>query len=127
MERLELKREYAVKSLKTLNWILKEPYSIVVQDSVIKRFEYSFEMFWKYIKEYLLVRDGKTANSPKSCFREALSAGLISEDECHLFLVMTDDRNLTSHTYEETLAMELYNKIPGYAAAMEKVLGKTKL
>ena len=122
MEKLKLKRETAVKALKTLNWILKEPFSIIVQDSVIKRFEYSFEAFWKYLKEYLLVREGKTANSPKSCFREALSAGLITEDECHLFLLMTDDRNLTLHTYDETLAMELYNKIPGYAAAMGKLL-----
>jgi nucleotidyltransferase substrate binding protein (TIGR01987 family) len=126
LERLDLKRETAVKALKTLNSALKEPYSEVVRDAVIKRFEYTFEALWKYLKEYLLIKEGKTANTPKSCFREALSAGLLTEDECQFFLEMTDDGNLTSHTYEEVTAEELFKKIPRYDEEMGKLLERAK-
>jgi hypothetical protein len=37
---------------------------------------------------------------------------------------MTDDRNLTSHTYDEELAKELYNKLPQYYKLMEEILKK---
>lgn len=122
MERLELKREIALKTIDALNRSLREPYSEFIQDSVIKRFEFSFEAFWKYLKEYMQIGHGKASTTPKSCFRNALTAGLITEDECHLFLLMTDDRNLTTHTYEELTAKELYNKVPKYVEAMSAVI-----
>ena len=50
MERLKLKE------------ILKEPYSIIIRDATIQRFEYTFEAFWKFIKEYLKQEEGKISN-----------------------------------------------------------------
>ncbi|MGB9638219.1 MAG: nucleotidyltransferase substrate binding protein [bacterium] len=65
-------------------------------------------------------------NSPKSCFRELFSIGLIDENKTIKLLEMTDDRNLTSHTYDEKLAKELYNKLGEYYKLMEEILEKIK-
>lgn len=122
MERLSLKYKDALESLGTLKDILKENFSVIIRDASIQRFEYTFEAFWKFIKEYLKEKEGIITNSPKSCFRELFSLGFISEDETVKLQEMTDKRNDTSHTYKEKVAQNIYNKIAEYALLMEKIL-----
>ena len=43
-----------------------------------------------------------------------------------LFLQMTDDRNLTSHTYKEEVARLIYGKLKEYSALMEKLFRQSK-
>jgi nucleotidyltransferase substrate binding protein (TIGR01987 family) len=107
--------------LRTLKEIYAEPYSIIVRDATIQRFEYTFEAFWKFLTEYLREVEGIRCNSPKSCFREALSAGLISEKQAMTCLEMTDDRNLTAHTYIEKVAEQIFRKIRNYGELMEDI------
>lgn len=73
MERLKLKCEIADKALRTLEDIVREPYSLIVRDAAIQRFEYTFEAVWKFLREYLGEKEGIISNSPKACFREALT------------------------------------------------------
>lgn len=67
---------------------------------------------------------GIVCNSPKSCFREAFSVGLLTEDETISFIQMTDDRNLTSHTYDEEVAEALYRKIKNHFELMKSLLAR---
>jgi len=129
MEKLRRRIEEAEKALKTLKEISQEPYSVVVRDAAIQRFEYTFEAFWKFLRDYLREAEGIRCNSPKSCFREALSAGLLSEEQTMTCLEMTDDRNLTAHTYIEQIAEQIYRKIEQYYKLMEAIfnLAKAKL
>lgn len=122
MERLELKYKDAQAALKTLDDILKEPYSVIVRDAAIQRFEYTFEAFWKFIKEYLKEKEGLYVNSPKSCFRELFSMSIASEDEVFQLLEMTDRSNETSHTYKEKVAQNIYDKTKGFFLLMDKIL-----
>ena len=55
MERLSLRYKDSSRALNTLKAISKEPFSIIVRDASIQRFEYTFEAFWKFIREYLKV------------------------------------------------------------------------
>ncbi|MGC8815042.1 MAG: HI0074 family nucleotidyltransferase substrate-binding subunit [bacterium] len=126
MEKLKKKIETSQKALKTFKNILKEPYSEITRDASIQRFEYYFEIIWKTVKLYLEYQEGIICNSPKSCFRELFSIGLIDENKTIKLLEMTDDRNLTSHTYDEKLAKELYNKLGEYYKLMEEILEKIK-
>ena len=48
--------------------------------------------------------------------------GLLNKAEAETCLVMTDDRNLTSHTYLETVAEAIYRKLPAYLAVMQALL-----
>jgi nucleotidyltransferase substrate binding protein (TIGR01987 family) len=93
-----------------------------VRDASIQRFEYSFESLWKLLKAYLDQQEGIVCNSPKACFREALRVGLLSTSDVETCLVMTDDRNLTSHTYIEAVAEAIYSKLPAYRDVMERLL-----
>ncbi|MBC8277013.1 MAG: nucleotidyltransferase substrate binding protein [FCB group bacterium] len=118
MERVKLKYKAAKDAHKTLEEIIKEPYSKIIRDATIQRFEYTFEAVWKYLKEYLKEQHGIVCNSPKGCFREAFSMGLLTDEQTEVFLKMTDDRNLTSHTYHEELAEAIYGRVKGYAELM---------
>ncbi len=112
----------AIKAVDTLKEILEEPFSIIVRDATIQRFEYTFEAVWKFLKEYLKKKEGIICNSPKSCFREAFAIGLLTEEETVEFLEMTDDRNMTSHTYMEEVSEILYGKIKRYYGLLEKFM-----
>lgn len=122
MERLKIRYEDAKRAIRTLRDILQQPYSIIVRDAAIQRFEYTFEALWKFIKEYLKVKEGIICNSPKSCFREVFTIGIIKEDETIKLLEMTDDRNMTSHTYKEEVAQIIYGKLKEYSELIEDII-----
>jgi nucleotidyltransferase substrate binding protein (TIGR01987 family) len=121
---MNLQVQDALKALATLKEILREPYTLIVRDATIQRFEYTFEAVWKALREYLKEREGILANSPKSCFREAFSLGLLTEEETTLSLEMTDRRNDTSLTYREEIAQAIFRQVSAYCVLMESLLGK---
>jgi len=94
-----------------------EQDSIVV-DASIQRFEFTIELVWKALKSRLLF-EGIAATTPRSVMQEAYAAGWIDDEQ--LWLNMLRDRNLTSHTYREEQAMEIFRKLPSYAAAMKRL------
>ncbi|GBE05092.1 MAG TPA: DUF86 domain-containing protein [Candidatus Moranbacteria bacterium] len=127
MERLEIRYEDAKRAIGTLREILQQPFSIIVRDAAIQRFEYTFEAFWKFIREYLRIKEGIICNAPKSCFREVFTIAVIKEDETVKLLEMTDDRNMTSHTYKEKVAQIIYGKLKDYSNLMEDAIGRFKV
>ena len=122
VERLNLRHQDALRALGGLEAILQEPFSIIIRDAAIQRFEFTFEALWKYLKDYLKEQEGILCNSPKSCFRELFSLGLLNESETILFLAMTDDRNMTSHTYKEEVSQIIFSKLPEYTASMSNLM-----
>ena len=109
-EILQLKREEYHKALTRLQSALqKEPDDDdMVLDATIQRFEFTFELAWKLLKA-LLDYEGIEANSPRSCIREAWKQHLIKNAE--QWLDMQTKRNLSSHTYNEATALEIYRSI----------------
>ena len=95
-----------------------------IRDSVIKRFEYSMDTFWKYLKEYLQKKHAPalTVISPKAIFRASLLAGIIDEAEFSSLSDMVEDRNLTSHTYNELLADVISKKAREYHTTMTNII-----
>jgi len=92
------------------------------RDSLIQRFEYSEDLFWKYLqiylKEILAVED---VHGPKPVIRKSFSLHMLSESEAEQSLDMIKDRNLTSHIYVEEIAEFLAKKIPSYYELMQSV------
>lgn len=122
MERIRLKYQDAFNALKTLGDILKEPFSMIIRDATIQRFECTFEALWKFLKEYLKEKEGIVSNSPKACFKEIFSLGFLTEEETVRCLEMTDRKNDTSHTYKVEVAKLIYSKIKGYYILMKNLL-----
>lgn len=110
-QRFEQRRRLFHQALQRLREALAMPYSEVVRDGVIQRFEFTFELLWKTLQVYLH-HLGYEANSPRRVLREAFEAGIIpSDSEGDGWMAMLDDRNLTSHTYDEALAEAIYQRI----------------
>jgi nucleotidyltransferase substrate binding protein (TIGR01987 family) len=118
VEQLRDRLESASKALDSLAEALRMPLSVIVRDASIQRFEYTFESVWKLLKAYLGVLEGIACNSPKQCFRQALKAGLLSVEDTEVCLTMTDDRNLTAHTYIEAVAVAIHRRLPEYHTVM---------
>jgi len=126
MEKLKRRLLESEKALATLEEILHAQYSKIVRDATVQRFEYTFEVTWKLVREYLLQKEGIVCNSPKSCFREAFSVGLLNEDEATSCLQMTDARNLTSHTYNEEISELIYKGTRHYWKLMKMLFDRIK-
>jgi len=76
--------------------------------AVIQTFEMSVELAWKVLKDYLNYLQYKVL-SPRETIKQAFAIELIENGE--IWISMTEDRNLTSHAYDETKADEIINKI----------------
>ncbi|HCU24535.1 MAG TPA: nucleotidyltransferase [Deltaproteobacteria bacterium] len=127
MERLRERITIAEKALKTFEEIMQiASPDLVTRDAGIQRFEYTFEAVWKTAQRFLLVKEGLTAGSPKSTIRASLQVGLLNETECDLALRMADDRNLTVHTYDESIAETLYQHLQDYYPLLQNWLEKIK-
>jgi nucleotidyltransferase substrate binding protein (TIGR01987 family) len=124
MENLNAKLNSMSKALGTLEEGLSLPYSVLVRDACIQRFESSFETCWKTVKEYLREFEGIACNSPKSCLREAFQSGLLDEQGTEIALKMVDSRNLTAHTYIEAVAQSIFEELPQYLRVMKQLLEK---
>jgi nucleotidyltransferase substrate binding protein (TIGR01987 family) len=127
VERLKRKHQDALRAIGALKEILQEPFSIIVRDAAIQRFEFTFEALWKFLKEYLKEQEGIISNSPKACFRELFSLGLLSDSETITFLEMTDDRNMTSHTYKEEVSQIIFAKLPAYSHSIINLMNRIHL
>ncbi len=105
---------------KTNAYKAQEEYTFF-RDSTIQRFEFTLEIAWKSIKQFLLEHDGLECRSPKACMREFFSVGYLNEEEISLLLQMVDDRNLATHTYHEALANDIFSHIKSYEVLLKRI------
>lgn len=87
----------------------REDASDVVRDGLIQRFEFTYELSWKTTKEYLEDIGIVDKNSPKAVIKEAYIQKLIVNEKN--WLLMLNDRNMTSHVYREEMAEEIAERI----------------
>lgn len=78
------------------------------RDGVLQRFEFTFELFWKTMR-LIIHYEGFECRSPRSCIKEAFKHGYIDDGE--IYLDMLDDRNRTSHVYDEQTSLEIYERV----------------
>ena len=77
----------------------KESLSKLEQAGIVQAFEFSFELAWKTLKDYLNHKEVEVLY-PRDVLKEAFKTRLIADGE--LWMDMLDSRNLMSHTYKET-------------------------
>lgn len=99
--------------------VVKETLSEIERDGLIQRFEFCFEIMWKCGKDYLREVEGLDAASPKAVIRMLRDVQIFSDEDAVFALEMVDARNLTAHTYDETMAANLVEKIPAYEKFMQ--------
>jgi len=114
----------ARKALATLDELDLESDDTVIRDAAIQRFEYTFEAIWKAAQAVLLERFGIALASPKPVIRACYENGLLNEEETRLALTMVDHRNLTAHTYNEALALEIFTALSDYRPLLRAWLNR---
>lgn len=104
------------KSLARLVEVLAKEKTIEHRDAAIQRFEFTSELAWKMVQRFL--REQKiVCRSPKACLEEVFRFGLIQDDP--RWIQMLEDRNLTVHTYDETTAEKVYERLPRYLEILQ--------
>jgi len=97
--------------------------SLLEKQGVTQRFEFSFELAWKTLKDYL--EEGGLVISPvtpRQVLKEAFAAKIISDGQ--VWINMLDNRNLLSHTYDSAVFEQAVEAIARhYLPAMEKFHG----
>lgn len=81
----------------------------IIKEGIIQRFEYTHELAWNVMKDFLNEAGNNAIFGSKDATREAFALGLIEEGEC--WMDMITSRNKSSHTYNEETADEIFLKI----------------
>lgn len=95
-----------------------------IRDSLIQRFEFTYELSHKTLAEFLQYMGVEAENSyPRSVFKKAFKNNIISDEK--LWLRLLEDRNMTSHIYNESVAIGVAERIKGeYVAAFGELIAK---
>ena len=129
--KIELITEPLEKALKTLKeaWIeyQKDLTNTFIRDSVIQRFEYTFELSNKILRRFLSETESNKAEISEMIFNELIRLG------CKRGLLLNDLetwdkyrklRNLTSHNYDEFNADNIAVIIPVFIEDIDYELNK---
>jgi nucleotidyltransferase substrate binding protein (TIGR01987 family) len=79
------------------------------KQGLIQAFEYTHELAWNTLKDFLEESGNKNIYGSKDTTRLAFHSGLIENGE--IWMNMIQSRNQSSHTYNEEVAEEIVTKI----------------
>lgn len=80
----------------------------LLKEGLIQRFEYTHELAWKVMKDYEEYQGYNNIRGSRDAIRLALKIGIIEDKE---WLETIEDRNLTSHNYDEEVAEDVFISI----------------
>lgn len=83
---------------------------------LIKAFEFTFELSWNVMKDFLFFNGVQNIIGSRDAFRSALQNNLISRGDD--WMQMITDRNIASHAYDESDAKNITNKIINVYASL---------
>ena len=86
-----------------------ESYSELEQEGLIQRFEYTYELAWKVMQDYLIYKGYTFTSGPNGTLQMAFEDGLIAHHDS--WRRMGIARNATSHVYNEEEALEIAKSI----------------
>lgn len=81
----------------------------IIKEGLIQRFEYTHELAWNVMKDFLENAGNTNIFGSKDATKEAFAAGLITNGD--VWMDMIKSRNKTSHTYNEETADDIFMKI----------------
>jgi nucleotidyltransferase substrate binding protein (TIGR01987 family) len=102
----------------------QRPLSDLEQQGLIQGFEFTHELAWNVLKDYLEYEGIQGLVGSRSAVREAFKRGLVSDGEA--WMDMIEKRNLSSHTYNLEVAAQLAAAIhdtyhPAFLALQERL------
>ncbi|MBU0650647.1 nucleotidyltransferase substrate binding protein [bacterium] len=93
-----------------------------VRDACIQRFEFTFELAWKTVKQFAKSEGVNNINSPRDAFKAGFKLGFIEDNP--VWLEMIEFRNLTTHTYNIVTAEAIYDMLPKFLVSFKELCNK---
>jgi nucleotidyltransferase substrate binding protein (TIGR01987 family) len=87
----------------------QRPLSKLEQQGLIQAFEFTHELAWNTIKDFLHDQGVQNIYGSKDATRTAFQTGLIQNGEAWMDMIAS--RNLSSHTYNEETAAQIIKAI----------------
>ena len=101
--------EKAFKRLSRAIEVVKSaPDDDLLQSGLVQTYEYTFELAWKTLKDYLTL-EGFEVRSPRETIRQGFQSGYIMNGED--WLQALADRNLTTHIYDDEISIRVLKDI----------------
>lgn len=101
--------EKAFKRLSCAVKVVKSaPDDDLLQSGLVQTYEYTFELAWKTLKDYLTL-EGFEVRSPRETIRQGFQSGYIMNGED--WLQALADRNLTTHIYDDEIIIRVLSDI----------------
>ena len=106
---LQRKTEFS-NAYERLQEALKEKESEIVIDGALHRFEFTFDLAWKSLKDYLEYMGlTEKTGSPREIIQQAFKQGIIEDDEEWINMMLS--RNMLSHLYDEKASRDIFIEI----------------
>jgi len=106
---LQRKTEFS-NAYERLQEALDEKESEIVIDGALHRFEFTFELAWKSLKDYLEYMGlTEKTGSPREIIQQAFKQGIIEDGEAWINMMLS--RNMLSHLYDEKASRDIFIKI----------------
>lgn len=122
MKRFEERKQDLANATERLKEALEQEESDLIIDGVLHRYEFTFELAWKTLKDYLEYL-GITMNtgSPREVIKESFAHNLISDGETWIKMMLA--RNSLAHLYDEETSRQVYKEIKNeYINQIEKLV-----
>lgn len=94
---------------------------------IIQAFEFTYELAWKTFQR-IAQAEGLQVATPRQAFASAVQMGFIPPEDEAVWLGMMQDRNLTSHTYHESLATDIVERVrTSYFPSLQAAVAQIKV
>ena len=122
MKRFIERKQDLINATKRLKEALAQEETDIVIDGVLHRYEFTFELAWKTLKDYLeYLGIPMNTGSPREVIKESFAHNLISDGETWIKMMLA--RNSLSHLYDEETSRQIYIAIKNeYIHELEKLV-----
>ena len=111
IQRFQNYRQALARLTEAVKLSAERPLSELEQQGLIQGFEYTHELGWNVLKDYLEAQGFVGIIGSKGATREAFKNGLLDDGEAWMDMIKA--RNLTSHTYKTAVAEDIAKDILG--------------
>ncbi|MET4162462.1 nucleotidyltransferase substrate binding protein (TIGR01987 family) [Marinobacterium sp. MBR-111] len=109
------KKAYA-QLQEALSLMQERPLSNIEKQGAIQAFEFTYELAWNVLRDYLIWQGAEAISGSRDAIREAFKRELILDG--HGWMTMLQDRNRTVHTYNEETARQILENLQGRYAIL---------
>ncbi|BBP45281.1 nucleotidyltransferase [Thiosulfatimonas sediminis] len=109
----------ALGQLQSALSLYDETAEALIKEGILQRFEFTHELAWKVMKDFLEYEGHQGITGSRSACRLAFNVGLVSDGQ--IWMDMIESRNRTVHTYDERVLEQEFAKVQNrYAIAFSQ-------